>query len=48
MIGAQLRGVKDEIAHWRAIGQRPALWIRDDDAQAVWPISSGSQPCAIT
>lgn len=35
MIGAQLRGVKDEIARWRAIGQRPAFWIRDDDAHAM-------------
>jgi hypothetical protein len=35
MIGAQLRGVKDEIARWRAIGQRPAFWIRDDDAHAA-------------
>jgi hypothetical protein len=35
MIGAQLRGVKDEVARWRAIGQRPAFWIRDDDADAM-------------
>ena len=35
MIGAQLRRVRDEIARWRAIGQRPAFWIRDDDANAA-------------
>jgi hypothetical protein len=35
MISGQLRGIKDEIARWRAIGQRPAFWVRDDDAHAV-------------
>jgi hypothetical protein len=35
MIGAEVERVKDEIARWRAIGERPVFWIRDDDASGV-------------
>ena len=35
MIGAEVERVKDELARWRAIGERPVFWIRDDDAISV-------------
>ena len=35
MIGADVQRVKDELALWRAIGEMPVFWIRDDDATCV-------------
>jgi hypothetical protein len=35
MMGAEVERVKDELARWRAIGERPVFWVRDDDANSV-------------
>ena len=35
MIGADVQRVKDELTLWRAIGEMPVFWIRDDDATCV-------------
>ena len=35
MVEAGIRRVQDELALWRAAGQKPTFWIRDDDATCV-------------